>query len=156
MIKKILKFAPLVVATLITNGCKDTTYYMGSDYKQINISELQDIKAKGYRLDGGGYNLGGNTWNLFFCKNNKYAYTTGNTGAKIYYGHYNVDLANDQVVMHGDDVDNQGKKLHGIMKTPSGYFEQEKKYVIGGNINIGFEDLQQINSSNCDIKKEAF
>ena len=151
----ILKYIPLIILTFMINGCKDKTYYMDSDYKQINIAKFQDIHSSGYRLDGNSY-YENDTFYLFFCKNNRYAYTRGSTGDKIYRGEYSVDLANDKIIMKGDDVDSQGKKLSGTIKTKSGYFEQEKQYLIDGTIHQGFRDLFQINSSACNVEKEAF
>jgi len=152
---KILKYIPLIILILMINGCKDKTYYMDSDYKQINIAKFQDIQGTGYRLDGNAY-YEGYPFILFFCKNNRYAYTRGGAGNKIYRGEYRVDLSNDQIIMQGDDVDSQGKKLSGTIKTKSGYFEQEKQYLIDGTIHQGFRDLFQINSSACNVEKEAF
>ena len=54
------------------------------------------------------------------------------------------------------NIDNQGKKLHCAFDTKSGYFEQEGVYLCKGSMNIGFNDLEQINSSSCDVAKEAF
>lgn len=145
----------LLILILIFSGCEDKTDYMGSEYKQINIAKFQDIQGKGYRLKGIEYYESVPLY-LFFCKKDRYAYTRGSRSAKIYRGNYRVDLANDQIIMTGDDVDSQGKKLYGTMKSRSGYFEQEKKYLIDGTIQKGFIDLHQINFSTCDVEKEAF
>jgi len=153
--KNTLKYLSLLMTILMFSGCEDRTDYLHSKYKQINIAKLQNIQGNGYRLNGTGYDTH-QTFYLFFCKNNKYAYTIGSINARIYRGEYRVDLANDQIIMTGDDVDSQGKKLYGTVKTKSGYFEQEKKYLIKGTIQEGFIDLHKINDSFCDVKKETY
>lgn len=149
----------IVIILLAMTGCiKDRTDYMHSKYKQLDIAELQNIQGTGYRLEGSGefYNKLDYTY-LFFCKNNRYAYATAavaKIGAKIYRGTYTVNLATNQVIMTGDDVDAQGKHLQGVFYTPSGYFEQEVGYTNKG-MGIKFYDIYKINPSYCDVKKEA-
>jgi len=147
----------LGISILLINGCDiDGPNYSRTDYKQLNIEKLDNISGKAYQIQGSGIVENGGVSgiiNLVFCKNNRYLYDGGTTyKIRLYRGTYQVDLARDEIIMIGDDLDSAGKHLHGVIKTRSGYFEQKKKYVFEG-LGVRIDDLERIErTENCVMK----
>jgi len=147
--KTMINTALLGVTVLLLGGCYDTTNYSHSAYTQINITKLDNIQGRGYKLEGDGkMNYIGGPINLYFCKGNRFVLQ----GDQQYEGTYRVDLARDRIVMTEDnDLDNAGKPLKITVNTRSGYFEQKKKYVFEGLDDVKWYDLINIDPSDCVI-----
>jgi len=151
--RQIIKVSLLSFAALLMSiGCmEDQTYYENSKYTQLNIAKLQNISSHGYRIQGAGEIGNQSTYvYLYFCKDNKYIYTDahGKYKSTLHKGSYRVDLANDEIVMTSDEMDNQKNHLHGSIKTASGYLEQKKRYTSIG-LNLLIYEVDKINDSNC-------
>jgi len=142
-----------LLGMLMLSGCmKDRDLYKYSDYRKLSLSKLQTIQSGGYFLHGNG--LTSYHFYVWFCENNRYIILADGTGRKR--GSYQIDLAHNQIIFDGDNVDNKDKVLHGVMKVAGGYFEQEGTYIIGGNIQEGTNDLEQIrNSKACDPDSDS-
>jgi len=155
--KRIIHITLLGISILLINGCDiDGPNYSRTDYKQLNIAKLDNISGKAYQIQGSGITEnfnGSRIIDLVFCKNNRYLYDGGTVHvSRLYRGTYRVDLARDEIIMTGDDLDSSGKHLHGVIKTRSGYFEQKKKYVFEG-LGVRIDDLERIQrTENCVIR----
>jgi len=155
--KKTIKLVLLSIAVLFINGClKDETYYINSEYSKINIADLRNMTSLGYQLEGPGkINFKDSYWYLYFCKENRYKYVSNDaTEHKIYEGSYTIDLAKNEIIMKGDDLDSNGEYIQGTIKTKNGYIEQKKIYTNKG-LGLEFNDLHQINSSDCTVARDS-
>ena len=56
--------------------------------------------------------------------------------------------------MKGDDLDSNGEYIQGTIKTKNGYIEQKKIYTNKG-LGLEFNDLHQINSSDCTVARDS-
>jgi len=148
-----LKWALHLGMVFVISGCeafKDQTYYEGSEYSRVQITQLQ----KGFKIEGSGRykDKEGEYIKLYFCKNNRYKLI--NYFAKLKEGDFTIDTQKGTITLIGDDTDNAGNPMKGTILTGNGYIAQKKKLqVIGRNMDFEIYKVHQINSSDCsDIR----